>query len=97
MAATEHKIQVGRRLRIAIEAVGKRPAEIARMFDGVTQPKLGNWMRGDDYPAEWFVVNFCDRFNITTDWIYRGRIAVSMDAALADALWIAEQKLPPAA
>lgn len=94
MAATWHKRKVGSRLRIAIEAVDKRPAEIARLFD-VSPSKLGNWMRGDDYPSEWFVVRFCDRFNISMDYLYRGRVSTAMDRPLADALWAAEQALPP--
>lgn len=91
MAATWHKRKVGSRLRLMIEAAGQRPVDITRRFPGVTAPKLGNWMRGDDYPSEWFVVQFCDRFNLSMDYLYRGRVSVSMDPTLADALWAAEQ------
>ena len=94
MAATVHKRRVGSRLRIAIEAVGKRQADIVRIFPDVTASKLNNWLRGDDYPSEWFIVRFCDRFNLSMDWIYRGRVSVAMDASLADILWAAEQALP---
>jgi hypothetical protein len=95
MAATVHKRRVGSRLRIAIEAVGKRQADIVRLFPDVTASKLNNWLRGDDYPSEWFVVRFCDRFNLSMDWIYRGRVSVAMDVSLADILWAAEQALAP--
>lgn len=94
MAATWHKRKVGARLRLAIEAVNKRPADIARQFS-VSPSKLGNWMRGDDYPSEWFVVQFCDRFNVSMDYLYRGLVSTAMADPLADALWAAERALPP--
>ena len=89
VTSNSHKRLVGDRLRIAIEALGKRPVDICRMFD-VAQPKLGNWMRGDHYPDPWFIVRFCDRFNLSADYFYRGRVSSAMDCSLADALWAAE-------
>lgn len=94
MVATVHKRRVGSRLRIAFEAIEKKQADISRLFPDATPSKIGNWLRGDDYPNEWFLVRFCDRFNISMDWIYRGRVSVAMDTSLADALWAAEQALP---
>lgn len=94
MAASAHKVEVGRRLRTAIEALGKSQVEIvAALHDstGVTAPKLGNWLRGDNYPPEWFVKCFCDRYGITTDWLYRGLVAGVASGPLADELWKAEQ------
>lgn len=90
MSAISHKLLVGDRLRVAIEALGKRPVDICRMFD-VAPPKLGNWMRGDHYPDPWFIVRFCDRFNVSADYFYRGRVSSAMDGSLADALWAAEE------
>ena len=84
--ATSHKLLVGDRLRMAIEALGKRPVDVCRIFD-VAPSKLGNWMRGEHYPDPWFIVRFCDRFNVTADYFYRGRVSSAMDAPLADALW----------
>lgn len=91
VSATSHKLQVGDRLRTAIEAVGKKQVEICRMF-GVAPSKLGNWLRGEHYPDPWFIVRFCDRFNVSADYFYRGRVSSAMDAPLADALWAAEEE-----
>jgi transcriptional regulator with XRE-family HTH domain len=95
MVSTVHKQAVGSRLRMMIEAVNQRPADVARLF-GVSASKIGNWMRGDDYPSEWFVCQFCDRFNLSADFLYRGRVAVSMEPSVADALWAAEAAFSPA-
>jgi transcriptional regulator with XRE-family HTH domain len=84
-----HKAQVGRRLRAAIETLGITQTEVAKAL-GVTPSKLGNWLRGDNYPTAWFVKRFCDRYGITTDWIYRG-IVSGMSSHLADELWKSEQ------
>ncbi len=88
-----HREQVGRRLRAAIEALGLSQATVAKAFH-VSASKLGNWIRGDNYPSEWFLKQFCDRHGITTDWFYRG-IVSGIDSALADTLWRSEQSAPP--
>jgi hypothetical protein len=36
------------------------------------------------------VKQFCDRYGITTDWLYRGTV-VGIDSSLADILWKSEQ------
>jgi transcriptional regulator with XRE-family HTH domain len=89
MSESMHKVDVGRRLMAAIEALGLSQADVTRAL-AVSASKLGNWLRGDNYPSEWFVKQFCDRYGVTTDWIYRG-IVTGMDSSLADALWKAEQ------
>jgi transcriptional regulator with XRE-family HTH domain len=86
---TLHRTEVGRRLRAAIEALGLTLTAVGKTLD--TSPsKMGNWLRGDSYPSEWFIKQFCDRYGITTDWIYRG-IVSGMPAELANALWKSEQ------
>lgn len=85
MGNTRHKIEVGRRLRIAIEALEISQADVARELS-VTPSKLGNWLRGENYPDEWFISRFCDRYGITTDWIYRGVVSESASGR-ASALW----------
>jgi transcriptional regulator with XRE-family HTH domain len=93
MSETVHKIQVGRRLRAAIEALGLSQTDVANLLD--TAPsKLGNWLRGDNYPSEWFIKRFCDRYGVTTDWIYRG-IVTGMPSLLADRLWKFEKTTLP--
>jgi transcriptional regulator with XRE-family HTH domain len=89
MSESLHRAQVGRRLRAAIEALGVSQTEVAKGLE-ITPSKLGNWLRGDNYPAEWFVKRFCDRYGVTTEWIYRG-IVTGMASELADTLWRGEQ------
>lgn len=90
MSNSLHRRQTGARLAVAIQAIGKSQAEICRAL-GVSPSKLGNWLRGDYYPDPYFVSRFCDRFSVTTDWIYRGQVSSPMGDALADALWAAAQ------
>ncbi|MGD0107771.1 MAG: helix-turn-helix transcriptional regulator [Rhodopila sp.] len=80
VSETLHKAQVGRRLRAAIEALGISQAEVAKVL-GASSSKPGNWLRGDNYPSEWFVKQFCDRYGITTGWLYRGIITWSIRAS----------------
>ena len=89
----QHKAEVGRRLRAAIEALGLTQTEVAHVL-GVTPSKLGNWLRGDNYPAAWPMKLFCDRYGISADWIYRGIVA-GMAKDLADKLWPSEQVALP--
>jgi transcriptional regulator with XRE-family HTH domain len=84
MPDAHHKAHVGRRLRAAIDASDLTQAEVARVL-ATTPSKLGNWLRGDNYPSAWFVTQFCERYGVTTDWIYRGVVS-GMDAGLADRL-----------
>jgi transcriptional regulator with XRE-family HTH domain len=85
MSETLHKTQVGRRLRDAIKVLGISQTEVGKDL-GASPSKIGNWIRGDHYPSEWFVKQFCDRYGITTEWIYRG-IVTGMAKRLADPLW----------
>lgn len=80
-----HKAEVGRRLRVAIEAIDVTQAEVCREM-GVSPSKLGNWLRGENYPDQWFITRFCDRYGITTDWIYRGVVSGAA-SGVAARLW----------
>jgi transcriptional regulator with XRE-family HTH domain len=92
MDSATHKVQVGQRLRIAIEAIPASQVSVSKAL-GVAPSKLGNWIRGDNYPDPWFIYQFCDRYGVTADWIYRGQVSGAMATNLADALWAAEQAL----
>jgi len=94
MTSLAHKIAVGRRLRIAIEAKGLTQAQVCRELNESTT-KLGNWLRGDNYPEPWFVARFCTRYGITTDWIYRGIVSGASED-VAGALWKAARETPEA-
>lgn len=80
----EHREQVGQRLQLAIEALHLQPIEVAR-FLGITTSKLGNWLAGRNYPDEFLLARFCDRYGVTADWIYRGRL-YGLPGELADGL-----------
>lgn len=82
---TQHQVQVGERLRMAIEAKGITQAAVCRAL-GVGTSKLGNWLRGDNYPDPYFIKQFCDRYGVSADWIYRGVVS-GMPEDVADALW----------
>lgn len=84
MGSTEHRRQVGERLTLSLEAVGLRQADVARAL-GVSQSKLGNWMRGDNYPDEYLMTVLCDRYGLTMDWLYRG-VIYGLPGELADGL-----------
>lgn len=89
MDSAQYKVRVGARLRVALEATGKSQSEIARLF-GIDRTKLSHWVRGRHYPDPLFLKQFCDRFNLSTDFIYRGQVA-GVAASLADTLWRADQ------
>lgn len=87
MTNSAHKRQVGQNLRLAIEAIGMRPADLSRTF-GVSPSKLGNWLRGDNYPEPPLLVRLCDEYGLTMDWFYRGTragVAASVAASLRSA------------
>lgn len=89
-----HKAAVGQRLRVAIEALGLTQAAVCREL-GESTTKLGNWLRGADYPNEWFIARFCDRYGVTADWIYRGVISGAAEDVAA-AIWKAARALEAA-
>jgi transcriptional regulator with XRE-family HTH domain len=84
-----HKVEVANRLRLAIEAIGSSQIDVCRELN-ISPSKLGNWLRGDNYPDPWFVKQFCDRYGVTSDWIYRG-LASGAASGVAGALWRAAQ------
>jgi transcriptional regulator with XRE-family HTH domain len=89
MSEKLYRAEVGRRLRAAIKVLGISQTEIGKDL-GASPSKIGNWIRGDHYPSEWFIKEFCDRYGITFEWIYRG-IVTGMAKPLADALWSMER------
>ena len=92
MTPRQHKMNVGDRLRTSIEALNLSQAEVARAF-GVSPSNLGNWLRGDAYPNPLFVKQFCDRYGVNADYLYRGEVS-ALPVKLADAL-VAAQGLKP--
>jgi len=92
MKASQHKLDVGDRLRTSIEALRLTQAEVARAF-GISPSNLGNWLRGDAYPNPLFIKQFCDRYGINADYLYRGEVS-ALPVKLADALLEAQGSKP---
>jgi len=89
MSKSDHKKQVGRNLIRAMEALGIQQADLKRLL-GVDSPKIGNWLRGDNYPDPYLLTLVCDRYGLTMDWIYRGVIP-GLPGGVAD--YLARAKL----
>ena len=68
---TDHIRQCGARLRQLIDALGISYSEAARDMR-ITPSQLGNWMRGQSYPAPHNLYIFCRIRGVTFDWVYLG-------------------------
>lgn len=84
MTPAEHKAMVARNLRQIIAVIGRPQVEIAARLE-VSKSKLGNWLRGDNYPDPHAMWLLCYHYGVTMDWIYRGQV-FGLPAVLADGL-----------
>ncbi len=91
MTEVDFKQNVGARLAHAIETLGITHAAAAKNM-GISPSKLGNWIRGDHYPNPYYLARFCDRYNISTEWIYRENYG-ALPQSVADVLWVAPRHL----
>lgn len=67
------RLEVGSRLLQGINAAGKKPSEIARLF-GISQARLSNYIRGVR-PLDIELAMFLSkRFGIKLEWLYMGDI-----------------------
>ena len=80
----EHKKEVAANLRLICAVIGGHQSDIAAAI-GVSKSKLGNWLRGDNYPDPFAMWLLCERYGVTMDWIYRGRL-FGLPSHLADGL-----------
>lgn len=76
---------MGARLRLTIRALDLDQIDVARQFD-ISPSKLGNWLRDVNYPEILFLINFCERHNLSMDWLLRGLVA-GVAGPLGDVLW----------
>lgn len=84
MDAALHKRQVGDRLRLVIEAIGITQVEAAKVM-GISAPKLGNWLRGDNYPSNLAMLRLKERYGVTLDYLISDSV-VGMPSSLVDGL-----------
>ncbi len=71
LSKSDHVQQVGIRLRQLIDAL-EIPYVQAATEMGVSKSQLGNWMRGDSYPAPYQLYLFCRRRGVNFDWPFLG-------------------------
>ncbi len=83
MEASQHKAEVGANLRVAIQVThGGNASAFGREF-GLTPHKVGNWLRGDNYPDMMVLIRYCDEYGLTLDWFFRGKASgVASDVAV---------------
>ena len=84
METNTHKIYVGARLRLTIDALERSQATVAQQLD-ISPSKLHNWIRGVNYPEIPVLIKLCDRYGLTMDWFLRGQLA-GVAGDLGDAL-----------
>lgn len=82
IAASDHKIQVGRNLALARESLGRKQAPFAREF-GTAANKWNQWEAGIYYPDPRVLTRLCDDYGFTMDWFYRGKLAGVSDERAA--------------
>lgn len=71
LATTDHVLQVGIRLRQLIDALDIPYVQAAREM-GISKSRLGNWMRGDNYPGQYELYRLCRRRGVNFDWVFLG-------------------------
>lgn len=84
MSESQHKQDIGARLRIVREALGYGLREFARKH-GIDPTKLSHWEKGRHYPDPAFIRLLWDAHNVTADWVYLDRKA-GLPRELADSL-----------
>jgi len=82
--SSEHIRFVAQQFERAMEALNITQADVARAL-GKSPSLIGNWKRGDNYPDAHLMSVFCDRYNVSMDFIYRGVIS-GLSKEMADGL-----------
>jgi transcriptional regulator with XRE-family HTH domain len=65
---------VGNRIRWVRELAGVSQSELARLYN-TDQSKWSKYESGQRKPDPVDMISFCARFDVTMDYIYRGRLA----------------------
>ena len=66
-------LEVGARIRALRHEAGISQSGLAKIL-GVTPGAVGNWEQGSSCPTARQGVNICDKFNVSLDYIFRGKI-----------------------
>jgi hypothetical protein len=73
----EHRRAIAYRLALSLEALGVTKSEAAEAI-GASPSKIGNWTAHERdalfYPDPYLLGLLCDRYGLTMDWLYRGRM-----------------------
>ncbi|MCD7879152.1 MAG: helix-turn-helix domain-containing protein [Candidatus Gastranaerophilales bacterium] len=62
---------IGQRMQDYRKSVKKSVAEFAEMLE-IKERTLGSYERGETTPSIEFIINFVNKFNISTDWLLLG-------------------------
>ena len=99
MPQSEHQVACGFRLRRLIDACEISYVRAAADM-GVSKQRLGNWMRGDNYPELYALYRFARLRGVNTDYVFLGdwtnlpqRVAEKLQAEMLAKL---EAKVEPA-
>lgn len=84
MTPAEYKQFVAANLRAIVAVIGGNQSDVAAAI-GASKSKFGNWLRGDNFPDPHAMWLLCERYGVTMDWIFRGRI-FGLPGHLADGL-----------
>ena len=84
LTPAEHKEHVADNLRRIVAVIGGSQTAIATRL-GVSKSRLGNWLRGDNYPDPYAMWLLCLHYGVTMEWIYRGE-TFGLPSVLADGL-----------
>jgi transcriptional regulator with XRE-family HTH domain len=83
--ASDHKVDVGRRLRWVRDLIDPNRTRLARQYNE-DHTVWEKWERGAAYPDPAVMARFCDDWGVTMDWLYRGEIRASMGEELKERL-----------
>jgi transcriptional regulator with XRE-family HTH domain len=84
LPASEHRVQVGLRLRDALKAANMQNVEAARVM-GVSKQSISEWIAGRGYPPQYGCYLLHKMTGITYDWLFLGDWS-ALPARLADKL-----------
>jgi transcriptional regulator with XRE-family HTH domain len=76
--------QVGQRLEATLGALNIADADVARAIE-ITPQRWSNYVNGHRPISVDLAIALCNRYGLTLDWIYRGRID-GLAVSLADKL-----------